>query len=81
MRDVLDDLRVAAGGLAVVGGWGQGAAALEAGAFEPHALHLALLRLGELGGYDDEAEVDHEEGADLEETLILLDICYNSVDL
>lgn len=58
---------VTAGRLAVVSRRGQGAAALEPRTLQAHALHLPLLRFGELGSYDDQAEVDHEERADLEE--------------
>lgn len=62
---VLDDFRVARGWLAVVGGRGQRAGALEPGSFQPHPLHLALLRLRELGRDHDQAEVYHKKGTDL----------------
>lgn len=65
MSDVLDDLGVAGGGLTVVGGGGQGGGGGKPGPLLPHALHLALLRLRKLRGYHDQAEVYHEEGADL----------------
>lgn len=62
---VFDDFSVAACWFTVVGGRGQRAAALESGTLQTHALHFALFRFGKLGCYDDQTEVDHEEGADL----------------
>ncbi len=48
------------------------------GRLEPRPLRLHLcglppLRLGELGGDDDQAQVDHEEGADLEHSKTVKD--------
>ena len=64
VRHVLDDLVVTAARFGVV-------AAAERTArpttlpFDQHSLRLALLRLRKLRRDDDEAEVDHEEGAGL----------------
>ena len=70
MGDVLNDFRVAARGLAVIGRRGQGTAALEPRAFQTHPFHLPLLRFGELGRDNDQAEVYHEKRTDLQRKLI-----------
>lgn len=65
MSDVFDDLGVAGGRLRVVCAAGQGRGGRVAGALLPHSFHFPFLRLRELCGDDDQAQVDHEEGADL----------------
>jgi len=65
VRDVAENLVVAAARL-VAGAARQRGAGTVALALGPHALRLALLRLRELSGDDDEAKVDHEERTDLE---------------
>ena len=69
MRDVLDDLRVAAVRRVVVTGAALRAAGPPATSpstpFGGHALRLAALRLGELRGDHDQAQVEHEERTDL----------------
>ena len=65
VRDEPDDLAVAVGRLRV-GEGGERGGGLEAGALGLHLGRLAALRLGELGRDDDQAQVDHEERADLE---------------
>lgn len=67
--DQPDDLAVAVSRLRV-GEGGQGRGGLEAGSLGLHLGRLSTLRLGELGGDDDQAEVDHEEGADLEKEVV-----------
>lgn len=62
--DHLDDLVVAARRLR---GRRQRARGLAPLSFLQHPLRLSLLRFGKLRCYDDQAEVDHKEGADLEE--------------
>ena len=63
MRNVFDQFVVAAARLADAH---ERAARVETLSLEHHALRLALLCLRELGGDDDQTEVDHEERADLE---------------
>ena len=67
MSNVLDELVVAAPGLAHTD---EGARGVDPLPLEEHALRLALLRLGELSGDDDQAEVDHEEGSDLRYSVV-----------
>jgi len=64
MRRIFNELVVTASRL---GAARQRAAArrLEALSLGQHARHFALLRLRELRCYDDQAQVDKEEGADL----------------
>ena len=64
VRDQLDDLPVAVGRLAV-GQAREGGRGLEPGPLCFHLGRLAPLRLRELGGDDDQAQVDHEERTDL----------------
>lgn len=66
MGYVFDYLGIARGRLRVVGAARQRRCGRIAGPFLPHALHLTLLRLRELGGNDDQAQVDHEERANLQ---------------
>lgn len=65
MSDVFDDLRVASGRLRVVCAAGQGRGGGVSGPLLPHSFHFPFLRLRELGGDDDQAQVDHEERTDL----------------
>ena len=62
VSNVLDDLIVAAAGLAETG---QRAAAVVARTLRAHLLSLAFLRLRELRRDDDQTEVDHEERTNL----------------
>lgn len=66
MGYVFDNLRVARGRLWVVGAARQRRCWRISGTLLAHSLHLALLRLRELGGDDDQAQVDHEERANLQ---------------
>lgn len=68
MRNVLDDLAVARGRLRVVRTRRQRRRGRVAQPLLAHALHFALLRLGELRRNDDQTQIDHEERADLFET-------------
>ncbi|CAN8007294.1 unnamed protein product, partial [Ixodes pacificus] len=67
VREVLDDLGVAT--RVRDGGRRQRGAGVVASAFHTHALHLSLLGLRELRRDDYQAQVDHEEGPDLQESL------------
>lgn len=60
-----DDLAVAVGSLRVVGEAGERGGRVEPGALRLHLGRLAPFRLRELRGDDDQAQVDHEERADL----------------
>ena len=63
--NVLDDLAVTRRRFAVRCA-GQRRRRLIARPFQPHPLHFALLGLGELRGYHHQAQVDHEERANLQ---------------
>lgn len=65
MRNVLDDFGVTTGRFAVVGRRSQSATALETRPFQSHSFHFAFFCFGELGGYYDQAEIDHEKRTDL----------------
>lgn len=65
MRYVFDNLRVARGRLRVVRAGRQRRCGRVAQALLAHSLHFAFLRLRELRRNDDQAQVDHEEGANL----------------
>ena len=65
VSDELDDLSVAVGRLRV-GEAGQGGGGPETGPLRLHFGSLAPLRLAELSGDDDQAQVDHEERTNLE---------------
>lgn len=62
VADVLEDLLIAVAGLGIAGHRAGGQVALP---LLQHQPVLPLLGLRELGRYDNEAQVDHEEGAHL----------------
>ena len=65
VSDQFDDLPVAVGRLRV-GEAGQGGGGPETSPLRLHLGSLPSLRLAELGGDDDQTQVDHEEGANLQ---------------
>lgn len=67
MSDVFHDFSIASRRLRIVSARGQCRGWRETGSFLTHSLHFTFLRLTELRCNDDQAEVDHEEGANLQE--------------
>lgn len=65
MRDVLDNFGVTTGRFTVVSRRSQSTTALESRPFQSHSLHFAFFCFGKLGGYHDQAEIDHEKRTDL----------------
>lgn len=66
MGYVFYDLRITACRLRVVCAGGERRGRREPGALLSHAFHFPLLRFRELGGDDDETQVDHEKRANLD---------------
>lgn len=63
---LLDHLRVAGRRFGVVGGRGQSAGGVEPGSFHFHSFHFTFFRLGKLGGYDYQTQIDHKKRSDLQ---------------
>lgn len=62
----LDDFGVASSRLRGIRGRGERRGRMVTRAFQPHPFHFSLLRLRELRRDYDQAEIDHEERADLQ---------------
>jgi len=69
VKDTCSCMRVGMEDTVPVGVRGEGGGGGELGPLGLHLGRLAPLRLGELGGDDDQAQVDHEERTNLNRTV------------